>query len=304
MCPACKRSHTGRGTSCSGPQGSGEGELSRQGYGLRFWGVRGTIPTPVGSTLRYGGNTVCLTADLGAERYLVLDCGTGLRMFGNEITGRPHGVDRRYDVFLSHYHFDHIQGLPFFTPLYDARSAITFHGFRSLGRSVRDILQDFMAPPYFPVRLAGVPSKVEYVDTDALPVTVADVEVSCLPLRHPDGSLSYRLRHGGKTIVFATDHEFGDEVTDNSLVHFSEGADHLIYDATYQQLEYESLRRGWGHSTWYAAVRTAQLANVKNLVLFHHHPDHSDKELEAILRVARKDFPATEIAKEGMELQF
>jgi phosphoribosyl 1,2-cyclic phosphodiesterase len=278
--------------------------LNQQGYRLRFWGVRGTIPTPAGQNLRYGGNTVCLSADLGEERYLILDCGSGLRMFGNEIAGRRQGVERRYHVFLSHYHFDHIQGLPFFTPLYDAHSVITFHGFRSLGRSVREILEGLMAPPYFPVRLAGVPSKVDYVDTDLFPVTVADVEVSCLPLRHPDGSLSYRLRHDRNTIIFATDHEFGDEATDNALVRFSEGADHLIYDATYQQLEYESLRRGWGHSTWYAAVKTARLAKVKNLVLFHHHPDHSDRELDAILRVARKEFPATDIGKEGLELPF
>jgi phosphoribosyl 1,2-cyclic phosphodiesterase len=225
-------------------------------------------------------------------------------MFGNEIAGKRQGVERNYHVFLSHYHFDHIQGLPFFTPLYDAHSVITFHGFRSLGRPVQQVLEEFIAPPYFPVRLAGAPAKVKYVDADVLPVTLSDVEVSCLPLRHPDGSLSYRLRHDGKTIVFATDHEFGDEATDNSLVRFSEGADHLIYDATYQQSEYESLRRGWGHSTWYAAVNTARLAKVKNLVLFHHHPDHSDRELDAILRIARKEFPATEIAKEGMELGF
>jgi phosphoribosyl 1,2-cyclic phosphodiesterase len=278
--------------------------LSDREYRLRFWGVRGTVPTPVGSNLRFGGNTVCLTADLGQERYLILDCGSGLRIFGNEVSAGPHGVERQYHFFLSHYHFDHIQGLPFFTPLYDTHSSLIFHGFTSLGKSVREVLQGFFAPPYFPVKLSGVPSRVEYLDTDGLPLHVADVEVSCLPLRHPDGSLSYRLRHAGNTIVFATDHEFGDETTDNALVRFSEGADHLIYDATYQQSEYESLRRGWGHSTWYAAVKTARLAKVKNLILFHHHPDHADRELDAILRVARKEFPATEVAKEGMSLAF
>ena len=278
--------------------------MSRPEYRLRLWGVRGTIPTPFGQNLRYGGNTVCLSADLGQETYLILDCGTGLRMFGNDIAARPQGIERKYHLFLSHYHLDHIQGMPFFIPLYDPHSVITFYGFNSLGMTVREILQGLMAPPYFPVRLAGVPAKVEYVNSDVLPFTLADVEVSCLPLRHPDGSLSYRLRHDGRTIVFATDHESGDEVTDTALVRFSEGADYLIYDATYQVAEYESLRRGWGHSTWYAAVNTARLAGVKNLILFHHHPDHADKELDAILRIARKDFPATQIAQEGMELPF
>lgn len=278
--------------------------MSRQEYKLNLWGVRGTIPTPIGQNLRYGGNTVCLSADLGEETYIVLDAGTGLRMFGDHITGRKLDVERRYHVFLSHYHLDHIQGLPFFTPLYDRHSVITFYGFNSLGMSIREVLQGLMTPPYFPVKLAGVPAKVDYVNSDVLPITIGDVEVSSLPLRHPDGSLSYRLRHAGKTIVFATDHEFGDETTDNSLVRFSEAADYLIYDATYQEAEYESLRRGWGHSTWYAAVRTARLAQVKNLILFHHHPDHSDKELDAILKVARKEFPSTHIAREAMELPF
>jgi phosphoribosyl 1,2-cyclic phosphodiesterase len=225
-------------------------------------------------------------------------------MLGNELSGLSRGVPRQYHIFLSHYHFDHIEGLPFFPPLYDSHSAITFHGFNSGGRSVQQVLEGLIAPPYFPVRLAGVPAKVEYVDTDGLPVNVGDVEVSCLPLRHPDGSLSYRLQHGGKIIVFATDHEHGDDATDKALVRFSEGADYLIYDATYLQAEYESLRRGWGHSTWYAAVKTARLAKVKTLVLFHHHPDHSDQDLEEILRVAREELPSTEIAKEGMELPF
>ena len=278
--------------------------MSEPGYKLRFWGVRGTVPTPAPDKLGCGGNTVCLSTALGDEQYLILDCGSGLRLLGNELAAMPHGIARRFHIFLSHYHFDHIEGLPFFPPLYDSHSAITFHGFKSSGKSVREVLEGLIAPPYFPVRLAGVPSKVEYVDTDGLPLTVGDVQVSCLPLRHPDGSLSYRLRHGTKTIVFATDHEHGDEATDRALVRFAEGADYLIYDATYLQAEYESLRRGWGHSTWYEAVKTARLAKVGTLVLFHHHPDHSDRDLEEILRVAREELPATEIAREGMELPF
>jgi phosphoribosyl 1,2-cyclic phosphodiesterase len=266
--------------------------------------VRGTVPTPAADKLGCGGNTVCLSADLGQDRYLILDCGTGLRLFGNELAQLKHGVQRQYHIFLSHYHFDHIEGLPFFPPLYDSHSAITFHGFKSSGKSVREVLEALIAPPYFPVRLAGVPSQVDYADTNGLPVTVADVQVSCLPLRHPDGSLSYRLQHGERTIVFATDHEHGDEAMDQALVRFSEGADYLIYDATYLQGEYESLRRGWGHSTWYAAVKTARLAKVKTLVLFHHHPDHSDRDLEEILRVAREELPATEFAGVGLVLPF
>jgi len=278
--------------------------LSENGYKLRFWGVRGTVPTPDPEKLGYGGNTVCLAAALSEEEYLILDCGSGLRMFGNRLATLKHGVSRQYHIFLSHYHFDHIEGLPFFPPLYDSHSRITFHGFKSGGKSVGQVLEGLISPPYFPVKLAGVPSRVEYVDTDGLPRTISDIRVSCLPLRHPDGSLSYKLEHAGKSIVFATDHEHGDEATDRALIRFAEGADYLIYDATYLQGEYESLRRGWGHSTWYAAVHVARAARVKTLVLFHHHPDHSDKDLEEVLRVAREELPSTEIAREGMELPF
>ncbi len=278
--------------------------MTDPGYRLRFWGVRGTVPTPAHEMLSFGGNTVCLAAALGDQEFLVLDCGSGLRLLGNHVASLAQGIPRRYHIFLSHYHFDHIEGLPFFPPLYDAHSSFVFHGFKSDGRSTREILEGLISPPYFPVRLAGVPARVEYVDTDGFPIKVGDVQVSCLPLRHPDGSLSYRLEHAGRRVVFATDHEHGDEATDRALIKFSEGADYLIYDATYLQGEYESLRRGWGHSTWYAAVRTARLARVKTLVLFHHHPDHTDSDLEEILRVAREELPSTEIAREGMELPF
>ena len=131
-----------------------------------------------------------------------------------------------------------------------------------------------------------------------------DVRINSLPLRHPNGSLSYRLEHAGRRIVFATDHEHGDPKIDQALVRFSAGADYLIYDATYIPSEYESLRRGWGHSTWYAAVQVARSARVKTLVLFHHHPDHTDRDLQRILRVAQREFPSTRIAREGMELPF
>ena len=273
-------------------------------YKLRFWGVRGTVPTPHADKLRYGGNTVCLSAALTEDEYLILDCGSGLRLLGNVLAERKTKGPRRFHIFLSHYHFDHVEGLPFFQPLYDPQSTIALHGFQSGGRSVKEVLEKLITPPYFPVNLAGVPAMMQYVNTDGLPLSYGDIRVSCLPLRHPNGSLSYRLEHGDRRIVFATDHEHGDEATDKALIRFSEGADYLIYDATYIPGEYESLRRGWGHSTWYAAVRTARAAGVKTLVLFHHHPDHTDQDLEEILRVAREELPATEIAREGMELPF
>ena len=273
-------------------------------YKLRFWGTRGTVPTPASDRMRYGGNTSCLAVALNDREHIIFDCGTGARLLGAMLEQGARDHARQFDIFFSHYHFDHVEGLPLFLPLYDPDSTIRFHGIASGGRQVGEILEAFISPPYFPVKLANAPAKLEYVPDNGKPTVIRDVTVSSLPLNHPDGSRSYRLEHGDRRIVDATDHEHGNDETDQALVHFSKEADYLIYDAMYQQTEYDELRRGWGHSTWYAAVQTARAARVKTLVLFHHHPDHSDEELEKVLAIARQEFPATEIAREGMELLF
>jgi phosphoribosyl 1,2-cyclic phosphodiesterase len=270
-------------------------------YRLRFWGVRGTVTTPGQTTVRYGGNTSCLSVATGENEHLVLDCGTGMRLLGTSRGAQP--APHVYHVFLSHYHLDHILGIPFFPPLYDRRTTITFHGPESGGREVKEILQNFMKPPYFPVTLADAPATVRY-ETLGRPVRVGGLTISAIAVNHPDGCVAYRLENGERRVVYATDHEHGRKETDQALVDFTAGAEHLIYDAMYLETEYEELRRGWGHSTWYAAVRTARDARVGNLVLFHHNPDHTDAELEKILELSRKEMPATELATEGMELTF
>jgi phosphoribosyl 1,2-cyclic phosphodiesterase len=276
--------------------------MAGSSFGVQIWGARGTVPTPCAEKLRYGGNTSCLAVALSDEEYIVLDCGTGMRGLGNSLAKNPKDARRRFWVFFTHYHFDHVEGLSLFHPLYDAASTITFHGFEPGGRSVRDVLESLIAPPYFPVTLAGSPARIDYVAIDRAPRQIGDIVVRSLPLNHPDGCLSYRLDHGDRRIVYATDHEHGDSATDRALIEFARGASTLIYDATYLRAEYEELRRGWGHSTWYAAVQTAIAAGVGTLVLFHHHPDHTDAELDRILEVARKEFPSTEVAREGLVL--
>jgi phosphoribosyl 1,2-cyclic phosphodiesterase len=252
--------------------------------------------------MRYGGNTSCVSVALSDGEHLILDCGSGVRVLGSELAKLRGGKPTRYQVFFSHYHLDHIEGLPYFQPIYDPNSKFTFHGFDSEGRTVRQIIETLMAPPYFPVPFSGIPAEVDFVSIDGHSFDFGDIHLSCLPLRHPGGSLSYRLEHGGRRIVYATDHEHGDPETDQALLEFTRGADYLIYDATYMEAEYESLRKGWGHSTWYAAVQAARAAEVKCLVLFHHHPEHTDDELDKVLEIARAEFPETKIASEGLEL--
>jgi len=269
---------------------------------LEFWGVRGTVPTPVAASLGYGGNTICLGSRIGEDEYLVLDCGSGARLLGHDIATGRRGPRTTVHILFSHYHFDHIEGLPLFNPLYDPDTTLRIHGSAPEGRTLRDTLEDLISPPYFPVRLSGTPARVEYHEIDGRAFEVGDVRVHTLPLNHPDGCIAYRLERGGNRVVFATDHEHGDPAVDAALVEFAAGVDHLIYDATYVPAEYESLRKGWGHSTWYAAIATARAAKVGNLVLFHHHPDHTDDDLDAILRLAREEFPATAVAREGSSI--
>lgn len=278
--------------------------MGNETYRLRFWGVRGTAPTPDVRKLRYGGNTICASVSLSPTEHLVLDCGSGLRAFGHHLERTEPDGAHRFHVLFSHYHFDHVAGLPFFQPLYDPKCAFTFHGFDARGRTMREVLETLIAPPYFPVTLAGAPARVDHVAVDGSELAFGDLLVNSMPLHHPDGCLAYRLEHADRRIVFATDHEHGNPEIDGALVRFAEDADYLIYDATYLPPEYESLRRGWGHSTWYAAVLTARAARVKSLVLFHHHPDHTDDELDAVERLAREELPNCITAREGMELPF
>jgi phosphoribosyl 1,2-cyclic phosphodiesterase len=273
-------------------------------YKLRFWGVRGTVPTPSADRLGYGGNTPCAAVQLADDEYLILDCGSGVRLLGSEVEKRRARQATRFHIFLSHYHLDHVEGMALFPPLYDSANTITFHSFAPEGRTIRGVLEALVSPPYFPVPLSGAPATVKFEEVGRESVRIGNVVVDSLPLRHPDGCVAYRLEHAGRRIVYATDHEHGDPETDRALVEFTKDAEYLIYDATYMQAEYEALRRGWGHSTWYAAVQIARAARVRHLVLFHHHPEHTDTQLAEVERVAQEEFPTTFAAREGMELEF
>ncbi|SEL20122.1 Phosphoribosyl 1,2-cyclic phosphodiesterase [Stigmatella aurantiaca] len=274
-------------------------------FHIRFWGVRGSIPSPGPHTRRYGGNTPCVEMGVGEELF-IFDLGTGARPLGDHLMAKEKAVQA--SIFLSHYHYDHLQGLPFFTPIFQPRNAFTFYGSPRNGQSLKEILSGQMMQPYFPVTAEGTfRAQLKYRDVhagDAL--TVGPASIRTLELNHPGGNLGYRVECEGRSVVYATDIEQSEE-GDARFFAFAKGADLLIYDSMYTEDEYCGRhgppRTGWGHSTWQTAVRAANESQAKTLVLFHHDPSRDDAGMTRLLRQVRKHRPEAIAAREQMVLQ-
>jgi phosphoribosyl 1,2-cyclic phosphodiesterase len=269
---------------------------------VKFWGVRGSTPTPQVENLRYGGNTSCVEVRLG-DRIYVFDCGTGFRVLGHELE-REFG-DRPFaaHVFVSHFHWDHIQGMPFFRPLYDSpNSQFCFHS-SSRTRGLEQVMAEQMASPYFPVNLDQMKAKRDFYDIENGCLDMEDgIKIKTAWLNHPQGCLGFRLESKEGVLVYATDNEPGDEKFDKAVRKLAEGADILIYDAQYLPEEYEARRRGWGHSHWREAVNVVMESGAKELILYHHDPDHTDAIVDKVVRDARNYYPKVRAAAEGMEI--
>jgi phosphoribosyl 1,2-cyclic phosphodiesterase len=268
---------------------------------LRFWGVRGSIPTPQAEFLGVGGNTACVEVRAPEAPVVILDAGTGARSLGQALAWEAHDGPLDLHLFLSHYHWDHIQGLPFFAPLYGAGHRVTIHGWEVEGR-LEDLLTAQMRAPFFPVPFAEVGAEVRLVpfqpgDT----IEVGALKIRPFPVRHTQPAVGFRLEAAGAVAVYATDHEHGDAAYDRGLLDTAAGAGLLICDAQYTPEEYEA-RRGWGHTTWEVAARLAEEAGVGRLALFHHDPTHDDATLARVLDNARGHFPSCLLATEGAEV--
>ena len=266
---------------------------------LKFWGVRGSIPTPCPENVGFGGNTACIELQSGGERF-VIDGGTGARNLGLSLQKSFPQAPLRLHFLLTHFHWDHVQGLPFFAPLYDAGNEVIFYsGCRA--EEVRAILEGQMAAPYFPVHFELLAAKRNFVEVNAAGHRAATVVLDPFPLNHPQGATGFRIELDGAVITHASDVEHGNPKLDETLRKFAQDADVLIYDAQYTPEEYER-RRGWGHSTWLEATQIARECNVKRLILFHHDPSHDDEFVMRIEAEARRHFANTDAAREGWEL--
>jgi len=279
---------------------------------IRFWGVRGSIATSGSEFAKFGGNTTCVEIEAGDQR-LIIDAGTGLRPLGEKLSAQARLLGREVSatMLFTHLHWDHIQGFPFFGPAYQPTTELDLYGPLEEDdvTTLADVLTAQMTPPTFPIGLdAMAASKRFHVIGDQDVVELGDLVVRARSLSHPQGSLGYRVDYRGRSLCFATDTEHpSDGSVDEALLDLARGVDLFVCDAQYTEAEYEGRaagppRRGWGHSTYVAAARTARAAGARRLVLTHHDPNHDDEVVEAIEHEAQLLFPACRAASEAHPL--
>lgn len=265
---------------------------------IRCWGARGSIPVSGKEYDLHGGDTCCLEIRTADGEIIIVDAGTGIRRLGKKLAQE---TARTLHIILTHAHWDHICGFPFFAPIYRKESAIRFYGCPFARRSIRNILSHTMEPPYFPVKLDEISAGLDFTETCGETYRIGSVAVTPILLSHPNQGIGYRFTEEGKSFVFLTDNELGFRhpggLPWNDYAAFARGADLLIHDAEYTPEEY-SRRRGWGHSHYREAVELAMEAKVGTLGLFHHNQDRTDAELVAIVEECRA---VTAAAGSGME---
>lgn len=263
---------------------------------VRFWGTRGSIATPGGATLRYGGNTSCVEVNSDSGAVILIDAGTGAHALGRALVEQ--GRDGRGYILISHTHWDHIQGLPFFAPLFVAGNEWRIYGPRGLGQSLRDVLAGQMDYAYFPVTMNAFAANVHFHEVVEGGLSIGDVRIATQYLNHPVLTVGYRLEADGASVVYASDHEprsphAGEgraqavEGGDSTHLAFMRDADLVIHDAQYTAAEYPA-KIGWGHSTIEYAVDMAVAANARRLALYHHDPARADDAVDELVKLARE----------------
>jgi phosphoribosyl 1,2-cyclic phosphodiesterase len=277
---------------------------------IKFWGTRGSIPVPGKDTTIYGGNTTCLELNLESGRTIIVDAGTGIRLLGEKLLSQ----DKSHDILLliTHIHWDHIIGFPFFNPIHSASVKIRVDGHKNCMKGLRHAFDNKMGDGFFPITFEDLKADIEYLDAiKKSPLEIDDVIIEAIPLHHPQGGYGFRFREGDKSLVFITDNELRGEDWEGrrpkDYIRFCEGADILIHDCQYTPEEIDQ-RKGWGHSDYKSALDLAEKAGVKELFLFHHDPPRKDPEIKSMnilcqdLAKKKKSSIKIEAAREESEI--
>jgi phosphoribosyl 1,2-cyclic phosphodiesterase len=275
---------------------------------VKFYGTRGSIPVPGARFSKYGGNTTCVLITGIGGAYGILDAGSGLRLLGDELRDRhagslAAGVAQPIPILLSHTHWDHIQGFPFFKPAFDPRNhiRIIIHGRDKEAHNLERIFAGQMGDEYFPIPLQAMGASMTFSSPDMRDFEgPGSVRITASPHSHPGGAYGYRLTGVQRTVCYCTDVEHPDGI-DERVVELAMDADLLIHDAQYTPEELQS-KRTWGHSSWPQAVEVARRAGVKALALTHHDPEHDDEFLSRLEQDCQREFPESFFAREGMEI--
>lgn len=291
---------------------------------IRFWGVRGSIPTPGSKTVRYGGNTTCIEVRSDAGELIILDAGSGIAVLSRELLAE---LPVKTNIFITHTHWDHIQGLPFFLPFFLPGNQIKMYGPFDIitGHGIQQVMEVQMQYSYFPIREAELRAAIEYQTLEPGEiVTIGDATVSSTLLNHPVADFGYRISCNGKSMFFTGDHEPWLNIYDpedegydeiqamidekqKGMDEFLRNIDVLIVDCSYTTAEYPA-KRGWGHGTFASAIELARRVGAKQLVCTHHEPTRSDDELERVFDEVMQQYPPQPgdpkimLSHEGLEI--
>lgn len=296
---------------------------------IKYWGVRGSIPTPGKSTVEYGGNTSCVSVEVD-DILLIFDAGTGIRDCGNYLLSRGKSISG--SIFISHTHWDHIQGFPFFVPAYIPGNKFTMYGPPSdiQDQSLKQIMEFQTKYEYFPISLSQLGAEIQYIDCKEGRIDIDELDLYTCRINHPVACLAYKVVHNGKTFIYGGDHEpfrniYRDssdgedmdedflqeldqnaEQQNNKIVEFCRGADVVSWDGQYTDEEYET-KKGWGHSSHSADIELCEKAGIKHIILTHHEPMNSDDTLARLEDGLKKHVSNSpfqlDFAKEGMEIE-
>jgi len=266
----------------AGPDHEGGGALR-----VTFYGVRGSTPCPCDTNRRYGGNTACVALEVPGEDPIILDLGTGLRFFG---LTQPTDGTFRGTALITHLHWDHVQGLPFFTPVDRPGARLDVIGPRQSGVDLAAAFEEFMRPPYFPVRAADLRGEIVFHDLAEADVAVGNAKVRIRPVPHVGETNGYRVDWAGVSVAYISDHQAPldrSERVSDAVLELCDGVDLLIHDAQYTPEEWEE-KAHWGHCSVDFAVKVARESGARRLALFHHDPGHGDDFVDGLLEHARR----------------